>query len=76
MPQYRIIPINSTSAPAEISAIDGASALNVASGMDCSEVDIWEDGKYAFSVRKQGGKASFWQIFRRPKPSQVVRIRS
>lgn len=77
MPRYRIVPVDGPKTVSEITAIDGASALNVASRMDCPEVDVWEDGKYAFSVRKQGGRASFWQIFQRQgssaeQPQNVV----
>lgn len=65
MPVYRVVPIDSSLDPIEIESLDGSAALNVASTLDVEEADVWEDGKYSFSVRKRSRVGPFWEIFPR-----------
>jgi hypothetical protein len=63
MYRFRIVPVDG-SAETETSGVDGSSALNVLSQIECVEADVLRDGTYVFSVHK-GGKAAFWHIFQR-----------
>lgn len=65
MPVYRIIPLDNPLAAVEITGLDGASALNMASTMDLNEADVWQNGEYSFSVRKRSLVGPFWKIFPR-----------
>lgn len=70
MPAYRIIPIDSSLDPIEIDGIDGSSALEAAENMDVKEADVWQAGKYSFSVRKRSHVGPFWEIFGRKDAMQ------
>lgn len=71
MPTYLIRPANDTSLQREFSAFDARPVLDIASQMDCGEADIYQDGRYTFSLRING-RARFWTIFQRDPLSQIA----
>jgi hypothetical protein len=67
MHRFRIIPKDAIDTSFEIDGVDGSAALNVVSRTPYCEADVWRDGRYAFSVRKEGLQGVFWAVFRKPE---------
>jgi hypothetical protein len=66
MPHFKVLPPGQPESALELESSDGAAALHTASRMEFREVDVFRDGRYVFSVNKQGRDGAFWGLFHKP----------
>lgn len=62
---FNVVPFDHSAKPVEVIAFDEASVLHVADRLGGSAADVFEEGRYRFSIRKNP-EAGFWTIFRKP----------
>lgn len=66
MPRFKLTTASGPDRVVEFEGVDAVSALNIAASRELAEADLWQDGSYCVTLRREGGKeADFWMIFRK-----------
>lgn len=74
MPSFRLIPSDDPGAFIDFDGTDASSSLHVASARRIEEGDVYQDGEYVFSLRRNGA-GGCWVIQTKPELAVSARQR-
>jgi hypothetical protein len=64
MPFFRLVSTSSQSLSVEFQGEDASSALSAAKKFCFDEAELWQDGDYILTLRRQGQNRDYWIISR------------
>jgi hypothetical protein len=64
MHRFKVVPLGNIQARFHVIGVDAGDVIAMANRTAYSDFDIWRDGEYAFSLRKDQ-REEFWTIFQR-----------